>query len=286
MGLVVERMRVVLFGAGGVGRRLFDLLSEEDEVEVIAFVDNDPDKHGSVYRKIPIFAPKKLKDLNFQKLYYATQMGIGELEEQLKQLGVSKTEIDKTYVETISQARALSLQRSAELVTKGSAQGAVAEAGVYRGEFARQINRIFPERKFYLFDTFTGFDERDIPFEDKDSLVRASHFKDTSVGRVKAKMSNINVCDFRQGFFPETTKGINDEFIFVSLDLDLYKPTYEGLLFFWPRMVSGGHIFIHDYFLPSYPNVAKAVSDFELALGTKVPKCPIGDDLSLALIKP
>lgn len=58
MGLVVERMRVVLFGAGGVGRRLFDLLSEEDEVEVIAFVDNDPDKHGSVYRKIPIFAQK------------------------------------------------------------------------------------------------------------------------------------------------------------------------------------------------------------------------------------
>lgn len=282
----MNKKRVVLFGAGGVGRRLFDLLSEEADVEVIAFVDNDSEKHGSEYRQIPIFSPNKLKELHFHKLFYATQMGFGELDDQLEQLGVSEIEIDKAYIETITQARCLSLQRSAELLAQNNQQGAVAEAGVYRGEFARLVNRVFPERKLYLFDTFDGFDERDIPFEDKDSLTRASHFKDTSIDCVRAKMPNIRMCEFREGFFPTTAKGIDDNFIFVSLDLDLYKPTYEGLLFFWPRMVSGGCIFIHDYFLPAYPNVSKAVSDFESTLDVKVPKCPIGDDLSLALIKP
>lgn len=282
----MEKQRVVLFGAGGVGRRLFDLLLEEDDVEVVAFVDNDSDKHGTEYRGIPILAPMRLKELDFQKVFYATQMGYRELEDELRHLGFSETDIDKTYVGTISQARTLALQRSADLFSKENLRGAVAEAGVYRGEFARLINRVFPEKKFYLFDTFAGFDERDIPFEDEESLTRASHFKDTSVDLVKAKMPNISVCDFRRGFFPETAAGIDDKFVFVSLDLDLYKPTYEGLLFFWPRMVAGGHIFIHDYFLPSYPNVAKAVLDFESTLGIKAPKCPIGDDLTLALIKP
>ena len=35
--------------------------------------------------------------------------------------------------------------------------GAAAELGVYRGFFARCINRLLPERKLYLFDSFEGF---------------------------------------------------------------------------------------------------------------------------------
>lgn len=41
-------------------------------------------------------------------------------------------------------------------------------------------------------------------------------------------------------------KGIEDSFCFVSLDMDLYKPTYEGLHYFYPRLNHGGYIFIHD----------------------------------------
>lgn len=36
-------------------------------------------------------------------------------------------------------------------------QGSVAEAGVRDGEFARYINKYFPLKKLYLFDTFEGF---------------------------------------------------------------------------------------------------------------------------------
>ena len=39
----------------------------------------------------------------------------------------------------------------------GTACGA-SELGVYRGRFARCINRLLPDRKLYLFDSFQGFD--------------------------------------------------------------------------------------------------------------------------------
>ena len=36
--------------------------------------------------------------------------------------------------------------------------GAAAELGVYRGQFARCVNRLLPDRTLYLFDSFRGFD--------------------------------------------------------------------------------------------------------------------------------
>jgi len=45
--------------------------------------------------------------------------------------------------------------------------GMVAECGVYKGDFACILARIFPDRKLYLFDTFSGFDKRDINKEEE-----------------------------------------------------------------------------------------------------------------------
>lgn len=35
----------------------------------------------------------------------------------------------------------------------------------FRGEFAKYIHRAFPHSKLYLFDTFEGFDQRDVEYE-------------------------------------------------------------------------------------------------------------------------
>lgn len=42
-----------------------------------------------------------------------------------------------------------------------SLEGDVAELGVFKGDFAKHINRKFPDRKLYPFDTFEGFDEKE-----------------------------------------------------------------------------------------------------------------------------
>jgi len=36
-------------------------------------------------------------------------------------------------------------------------EGSVAEVGVFRGDFAKRLNLLFPDKKLYLFDTFEGF---------------------------------------------------------------------------------------------------------------------------------
>ena len=52
-----------------------------------------------------------------------------------------------------------------------SVPGAMAELGVFRGEFAAAMNTLLPERRLYLFDTFTGFD----PAEDAPEGLAEAH---------------------------------------------------------------------------------------------------------------
>jgi O-methyltransferase len=72
-------------------------------------------------------------------------------------------------------------------------------------------------------------------------------FSKTNIDLVLDKMKFKNNCIIRKGFFPDTAQGLKDNFSFVSIDCDLYKPTYNGLDYFYPRLVHGGYIFIHDY---------------------------------------
>ena len=64
----------------------------------------------------------------------------------------------------------------------------------------------------------------------------------------------------KQGRFPDTTTGCESErFCFVSLDADLYGPTYAGLHWFYPRLASGGYILANDYNTDFYTGVRVAV---------------------------
>jgi hypothetical protein len=162
--------------------------------------------------------------------------------------------------------------------------GSVAEAGVYLGGYAREINAAFPDRTLYLFDTFAGFDSRDFPFEEGESWVEGS-FAGSSLELVKGVMPHIGKCVFRQGYFPETAEGVDDSFCFVHLDMDLYRPTLAGLRFFYPRLVAGGVVAVHDFFSSSFPNVKKAVYEFADSVPGGIRTFPIGDAISIGMIK-
>jgi O-methyltransferase len=150
--------------------------------------------------------------------------------------------------------------------------GAVAELGVYRGDFAALVNKLFSDRSLYLFDTFTGFLERDILAEQvgddrgvysKRSEVDVGGFSDTSVDLVMKKMAHPEKCVIRQGEFPETTSGLEDvSFAFCSIDVDLFRPTMQGLEFFYRRLSPGGYIFVHDYNNRHFRGVQAALRQF------------------------
>lgn len=142
--------------------------------------------------------------------------------------------------------------------------GSTAELGVYRGDFSSKINRLFPDRKLYLFDTFTGFDARDVLRETdiQDRTDVGSSFKNTTVREVLGKMDYPERCVIKKGYFPDTFDLETERFVFVSIDVDLYEPTYEGLCYFYPLLNPGGYIMVHDYHNALYKGAKKAVIDF------------------------
>lgn len=144
-------------------------------------------------------------------------------------------------------------------------EGEVAEAGVYRGDFAKYINELFPDKKLYLFDTYSGFVEKDCEYDrDNKFSLGIQDWSKTSIELVLNKMPFKDNCIVRKGFFPETAENMSKEemFCFVSLDMDLYQPIYKGLEFFYPRLVKGGYIFIHDCRNIAYVGARQALLDF------------------------
>jgi predicted O-methyltransferase YrrM len=79
---------------------------------------------------------------------------------------------------------------------------------------------------------------------------------------------------------------VDEKFAFVSLDMDLYKPTLEGLRYFYPRMSRGGIIAIHDFFSDAYPNIKQSVYEYEEEISSRLCLVPVGDDISIAIVKP
>ncbi len=189
-------------------------------------------------------------------------------------------QIDKNYFDYV---RLASLELVSKEINSKNLKGNVAELGVYKGKFARYINLYFKERKLYLFDTFEGFDDRDVHVEKKEGFSSGSqNFEDTSIESVLNRMPHKENCIPVKGFFPESASNLHDEFVFVSLDADLYEPIYEGLKFFYPLLVPGGYIFIHDFNNDNYPGTRKAVERF--CIENNISFVPIPDSAGSAII--
>jgi O-methyltransferase len=191
-----------------------------------------------------------------------------------------KRAIDRNYMDYI---RISTLELAAHEIKERNVEGAVAEVGVYKGKFARYINQFFPDRKLYLFDTFKGFDASDVKTEVANNLSAGDQdFSNTSVKAVLSLMPHPEKCIVREGFFPETTKGLEEEFAFVSLDTDLFDPIYNGLVYFYPRLKKGGYIFVHDYNNDNYSGAKKAVRKY--CEENNLPFVPIPDSTGSAII--
>ncbi|MCX6118536.1 MAG: class I SAM-dependent methyltransferase, partial [Proteobacteria bacterium] len=142
--------------------------------------------------------------------------------------------------------------------------GDFAELGVWRGNTASILAHYAKGhgRKVFLFDTFEGFDAKDLGGIDAD---KTKEFQDTSLNLAKSVIApNDGVCEFIKGYFPDsvTDSCKGSTFSIVSLDCDLYEPTKAGLEFFYPRMQTGGIFLLHDYSSLWWTGSKKAIDDF------------------------
>ncbi|MCL1986563.1 MAG: TylF/MycF family methyltransferase [Firmicutes bacterium] len=277
----MTKPKAIIFGMGTIGQKI--LPAVQQQFEVIGYTDNNPTLTSSEESGgIPVYTPAQLPSLNFDEIIIGAPSGIKIIPEQLVKMGIDRRKININYIEDLNKLRLIFLRNLAEIFNANEIIGNVAEGGVLQGYFAKEINRLFPLKTLYLFDTFAGFDERDISVEQQMqySSKPVGFYNITTEELVMSQMPHPEKCVIKKGYFPETTAGLEDErFCFVNLDFDLYKPTLARLEFFAPRMVKGGIILIHDYFTEEYMGVKQAI--IEYAADNKQ-YFPIGDGISVA----
>lgn len=271
--------KIVIFGAGQSGRMIKKLL--HGTCELVAYVDNNHKNLPGRIDGVPVISPEDIMNVDADKAVVSVlnKEAADEICVQLTKLGFDKSKfININQLRELFDVRLSVLRLLADEIKSRKVEGSIAELGVYKGYFAREMNALFKERKLYLFDTFEGFDSRDLEIENycEKSKSKNDDFSDTSIEQVKSILQHPEKAVFCKGYFPFSAEKIEDKFALVSLDADLYLPTYNGLKYFYPRLSKGGCILLHDYNSIQFPNVKKAVDDFSKETDIKIiPLCDL-----------
>lgn len=256
--------KIMIFGSGQAGSMISNWIC--GDFELLGFIDNNPDLCGKYKDNKRIYSAKESVKIMPDIIVIAVlnKEASEEIQLQLKLLDYEGMVFDINDFKQYIDIRLASLRLIASEINEKKLEGEVAELGVYKGKFASEINKLFPNKKLYLFDTFEGFYDEDLEVERIHGYSRAKEgdFSDTNVELVKNKLPYKEQAEFIKGHFPESIKEDLPSFCFVSLDTDLYKPTYEGLKIFYPKLVRGGMIIVHDYNSSQFPGVKKAVKEY------------------------
>jgi hypothetical protein len=147
-------------------------------------------------------------------------------------------------------------------------EGDFAELGVWKGNSAAILADFAASsgKRLFLFDTFSGFDKRDLQGVDKS---RRKLFTDTSIDYVKENVQHTDITTYVQGFFPDslTDEARASTFALAHIDCDLYKPMKAALEFFYPRMPIGSMMIMHDYSSGEWSGATEAINEFCKATG-------------------
>lgn len=256
--------KIMIFGAGQSGIMVSRWLGVN--YELLGFIDNNPSYWTKSVENIKIYSPKEAINMTPDVIWITVlnYEACIEIENQLKELDFKGEIMNINNIRSLIDIRLASLRLMAKEIKERNIEGAVGELGVYKGDFAAEINRLFPNKDLYLFDTFEGFDITDIEVEQFHGFSKAKEgdFSDTSMEIVRDRLPYPEKAIFNKGYFPQSVKGELPDFCLVSLDTDLYESTYQGLRIFYPKLVKGGMIIIHDYNSRQFPGVEKAVRKF------------------------
>lgn len=150
----------------------------------------------------------------------------------------------------------------------GGEEGHIAEVGVYKGGSAFLLCELIKntKKKIYLFDTFEGLPEdtkKNKEFTPLKGWLANTNIKDVKKFLLKTNI-NPNKLKIIKGIFPnKLNKEIEKKkFSLVHLDTDLFQSTYDGLNFFYPRLIKYGCIISHDYSSFGCPGVKMAFDEF------------------------
>ena len=168
-----------------------------------------------------------------------------------------------------SPERQWALLKAVEYLNANSIPGDIVECGVWRGGSSMLAKELCHSshinRKFYLFDTFTGMSaptaadvsihglSAEVKYRDKK---RREHenWSFASVDEVCDNFRRAGLLDerviFVKGMVEDTLRepgNLSERIALLRLDTDFYESTKVELEILYPRLVSGGILIIDDY---------------------------------------
>jgi O-methyltransferase len=169
--------------------------------------------------------------------------------------------VDRPWATSTDMVRCAVLELCSREIRRAGVPGDIAEVGVGEGGTASLLNRHFPDRQLLLFDTFTGFDARDLARNEALGLGGAPYPLSPMSGEtVLGRLPRPDRAELHPGWFPESAAGLEDRrFALVHIDVGLYQPTYAALRWFSGRVSRRGYILVADYAHRRTVGVGRAV---------------------------
>lgn len=216
-----------------------------------------------------------LVELGFrkEKIVYYGDVFLEGMADRLQSFGLN---IKPSHYEFVQTANALlgidnhsSAMGSAILLSMHAQtrdlSGGLVELGVFRGgnAFSVCLANMFQgdSRTYYLIDGFEGFPE----LSAHDPSASAGMFRDTSFEDIKETFGHFPRAQVMKGYVPKILSDLPEQnYSVVYYDCDLHDPAEASLNYFWPRLLVGGYILIHDYLpkLNGFDGVRVAVDAF------------------------
>jgi hypothetical protein len=165
--------------------------------------------------------------------------------------------------------------------------GDFVECGVNKGGNPRMIidylgPDAFCRRRFYLLDTFEGFDDRYLSEKERETRKRF-HYSSV-LSEVETTFSPYPFATIVQGPVPDTLSKVASNCIaFVSIDMNCVAPELAAAEYFWERMSAGAILLLDDYGFSNHEEQKMGFDAFAAARAVAVLQLPTGQGM---IIKP
>lgn len=145
--------------------------------------------------------------------------------------------------------------------------GDTVECGVFEGASSYLILKTNADKGkiHHIFDSFDGLSKPG----DQDLVEneRTFRWKEHDL-KISEEVTRMNLSCFKnvayyKGWIPDKFYEVQDrKFSFVHIDVDLFQPTHDALIFFYERMTPGGMIICDDYGFETCSGAYKAMNEF------------------------
>ena len=138
-----------------------------------------------------------------------------------------------------------------------------------------------PDRRFYLFDTYSGLVEDLVSEADKAAY--KNKYEDCYEFVKKSFKDKPNVIIVR-GVVPDSLHTVEiNKVAYLSIDMNCVQPEVKALEYFWPKLSSGAIVILDDYGFSGHEAQKEGADNFAVTAGVRILTLPTGQGL---IVKP